>query len=253
MFTEVRRFDSIDSTNSYLLDEARRSAPEGLVAVADHQLAGHGRRDRPWIAPPGSSLLASVLLRPALAPEELHLIGVAAALATADACDAVAGVRPRFKWPNDLLVGERKLAGVLSEAVLEGSRVEAVVVGVGLNLRWPQGPPPELAETAVSLEDAAALQRRKEGALVVDEVLYGYLSALEHRYRGLPAPGGAIQMAEYARSCDTLGRRVRVDLASGAILGTARRLDSSGRLVVEADAGETAVAAGDVVHLRAFE
>src|SRR4051812_27340870 len=107
-------------------------APEGLAAVADHQTAGRGRLGRAWVAPPGASLLLSVLFRPDLAPERLHLTTAAVALAAAEACEAVAGVLPVLKWPNDLLVGDRKLAGVLAE-----SRLPAVVVGIGLNVNWP--------------------------------------------------------------------------------------------------------------------
>ena len=98
-----------------LLDEARTGAPEGLVAVADHQTAGRGRLDRTWEAPPGSSLLVSVLLRPALDADEAHRVVMAAALALADAVGEVAGFTPDLKWPNDLVVGERKLAGLLAE------------------------------------------------------------------------------------------------------------------------------------------
>ncbi len=117
----VRRFASIDSTNRWVLDEARAGAPEGLVAVADHQAAGRGRRGRTWEAAPGSSLLVSVLLRPgawrpALGPDRVHLLTMAAGLALADAVGLVAGIEAGLKWPNDLVVGDRKLAGLLAEA-----------------------------------------------------------------------------------------------------------------------------------------
>ncbi len=134
---DVRRFDEIDSTNTYLRDQARQGAAEGLVAVADHQTAGRGRLDRRWESPPGATLLASVLFRPACAPADLHLCTGAVALAAADACGEVAGVDPELKWPNDLLVGGAKLAGVLAEAEFAGRPAGAVVVGIGLNVAWP--------------------------------------------------------------------------------------------------------------------
>ncbi|HLI72506.1 MAG TPA: biotin--[acetyl-CoA-carboxylase] ligase [Acidimicrobiales bacterium] len=136
----VRRFDEIDSTQRYVVDEARRGAPAGLVAVAGHQSAGRGRLGRRWEAPAGSNLLMSVLLRPALALGELHLCTVAVALAAADACASAAGLDAQLKWPNDLVVGDRKLAGILAEAAAgssPGASVEAVVVGLGLNVGWP--------------------------------------------------------------------------------------------------------------------
>ena len=113
---DVRRFEEIDSTNAYLRREARAGAPEGVVAVADHQSAGRGRMDRRWESPPGASLLVSVLFRPEFDPSELHLCTAALALAAAEACRRVAGVDAVIKWPNDLLVGNAKLAGVLAEA-----------------------------------------------------------------------------------------------------------------------------------------
>ena len=137
---DIHWLDEVDSTNTYVRDRARRGAPAGLVVVADHQTAGRGRLDRRWESPPGANLLASVLLRPDCAAEDVHLCAGAVALAGADACREVAGVEPVLKWPNDLLVGGAKLAGVLAEAEFEGTDLRAVVVGIGLNVAWP-GPP----------------------------------------------------------------------------------------------------------------
>jgi biotin-[acetyl-CoA-carboxylase] ligase BirA-like protein len=134
---DVRWFEEIDSTNTYLRQQAAEGAPEGLVAVADHQSAGRGRLDRRWEAPAGASLLMSVLFRPEFDPSELHLCTGAVALAAAEACRDVAGVGPVLKWPNDLLVGEAKLAGVLAEAEFAGDALASVVVGIGINVAWP--------------------------------------------------------------------------------------------------------------------
>ncbi len=128
----MRRFARLDSTNRHVLDQARRGAPQGLVAVADHQTAGRGRLGREWVSPPGASLLASVLWRPELPVERLHLLTFAMGLAAAAACQRVARFRPGLKWPNDLVVDGAKLAGVLAEADLP-----VVVVGIGVNLDWP--------------------------------------------------------------------------------------------------------------------
>ena len=134
---EIHWLDEVDSTNTYALDRARRGAPAGLVAVADHQTAGRGRLDRRWESPPGANLLASVLLRPGFAGDEVHLCAGAVALAAADACGVVAGVDPTLKWPNDLLLDGAKLAGVLAEAEFAGPVPTAVVVGIGINVAWP--------------------------------------------------------------------------------------------------------------------
>src|SRR5438067_1956480 len=141
MLGPVELAGEVDSTNRALLDRARDGAPHGLVLVADHQTAGRGRLGRTWEAAPGSALLVSVLLRPAIAPDELHLVTVAGALAACDACAEVAGVDVGVKWPNDVVVEDGKLAGLLAESLVVSSEVEAVVLGMGLNLR--SGPLPE--------------------------------------------------------------------------------------------------------------
>src|SRR5262249_52166016 len=129
-FRDIRWFSSIDSTNRYLLAEALGPdpAPEGVVAVADDQTAGRGRHGRTWSAAPGAALLVSVLLRPRLPPERMHLVTLAAAVAATEAVRAIGGFTTLIKWPNDLVVDDQKLAGILAEANSTG----AVVVGMGL-------------------------------------------------------------------------------------------------------------------------
>ena len=214
-FTDVRRFEEIDSTNRYLLDEARAGAPDFAVAVADHQTAGRGRMGRTWEAPAGAALLCSVLLRPDLPPERLHLVTAAVALAARDALDG----KPDLKWPNDLLVDDRKLAGVLAEADLP-----AVVVGIGINVTWA---PPGAACVGPDADRDAVLSR----FLHALDALYGRWDEVAARYRD---------------ECATVGRRVRVELADETFEGVAEDLTPDGHLVV---AGRV-VHAGDVVHLR---
>jgi BirA family transcriptional regulator, biotin operon repressor / biotin---[acetyl-CoA-carboxylase] ligase len=223
-FADIRRYAAIDSTNRYLLDCAAAGEPEGVVAVADEQTAGRGRLDRSWLAPPGAALLVSVLLRPRLPIDRLHLVTLAAALAAIDAVTALATVDARLKWPNDVVIGDRKLAGILAESDGAG----AIVVGMGLNVRGDWFPP-ELEATAT----ACAVDR--------DELLTGWLRALDTRLDSLD---GVVRDAR-AHSA-TLGRRVRVELAHDSFEGVARDLTPEGYLVVDG----RVVTAGDVVHLR---
>ncbi len=265
-FETVRRFAELDSTNRYLLDLARAGAPEGAVAVADYQSAGRGRLGRRWEAPPGSNLLASVLLRPVLAVEELHLCTVAVALAAADACGRGAGVTPELKWPNDLMVGGRKVGGILAEAipaeavppaaVPAGSPLgPAVVVGLGLNVRWP---PPDTGQEKAPGEGpdevaAAATSLWRETGVEHDPlaVLGLVLTGLEGRLVDLGDRAGRRRLAgEYRRRCGTVGKTVRVSLAGEAFTGTATDITLEGHLVVDVGACFRTVAAGDVVHLR---
>jgi BirA family biotin operon repressor/biotin-[acetyl-CoA-carboxylase] ligase len=253
-FTDVRRFDSIDSTNRYLLDEARDGAPEGVVAVADHQTAGRGRLGRTWEAPAGANLLASVLLRPDIDLGDRHLATTAVALAAVDAIGAVGLAGVGIKWPNDLVdpVG-RKIAGVLAEADLSsagapGGLPAPVVVGIGINVNWPGDDadlPPELRGLAVSL-------RQLSGTAVDREALLdALLEALGSRVDDLDSPGGRARLAtDLRRICTTVGTRVRVDLADESFEGTATGISPAGHLTVETDGGTRLVVAGDVVHVR---
>lgn len=257
-FTEVRWFESLDSTNRYLLDEARHGASEGLVVVADSQTAGRGRLGRRWEAPPGDNLLVSVLLRPDLPDNARHLASAVVALAAADACAAATGVSVRIKWPNDLLVGDRKLAGVLAEADIGTGAGQAagtpapIVVGIGINVGWPiwtaeaHGLSSELAASATSL--------LRETGEVVDRyrLLDDLLRSLDPRVAELATSQGRdSQAAEFRDRCATLGSRVRVEMADGSMDGTAVDITSDGHLVVELDDGERrTIVAGDVVHVR---
>jgi BirA family biotin operon repressor/biotin-[acetyl-CoA-carboxylase] ligase len=238
---DVHRFDEIDSTNTYLRTLARDGAPEGTVAVADHQLAGRGRLDRKWEAPPGASLLTSILFRPTFDPSELHLCTAAVALAAAEACREVAGVGPVIKWPNDLLVAESKLAGVLAEVEFEAGGINAVVVGIGINVDWPG--PPNVGGTCLNDLAAAPVDR--------ELLLEALLRALSPRRSQLDSVEGRMAVAaELRERCATLGQRVRVELAAEAVVGQATEVDSAGHLVIQTAQGPRTVAAGDVVHLR---
>ena len=254
-FADVRRFESIDSTNRYLLDEARAGAPDGVVAVADHQTAGRGRLGRSWEAPPGANLLLSVLLRPALEPADRHLATTAVALAALDAIGAL-GLEEAvgIKWPNDLVDGGgRKLAGVLAETdLLPASGSEGfpapIVVGIGINVNWPDGDadlPPELRGLAVSLRMLAGAPVDRERLL--DELL----AALDPRTADLGLPAGRQRLSQGLLAvCTTIGTRVRVDLADGSFEGTAAAISPEGHLLVASDGVTRTVVAGDVVHVR---
>ncbi len=260
------------STNADALALARDGAAEGIVVVSDHQSAGRGRRDRHWVAPPGGSLLVSVLLRP---PTTVAgAVSMAAAVAMAEAVEAAAAVTAQLKWPNDLVVatpdGERKLAGLLAEAdwpagstISGGYRAPAaheravVVVGVGLNVSWPvwaDDPGDGDAAIEPALHEVAGLATALNwlGA-EVDRVdlLVAFLRRLDDLYAALLREGADGLLSAWRDRSATLGRRVRVDLGADDVEGTAVDVTGEGHLVVEADTGERrTLAVGDVVHLR---
>jgi BirA family biotin operon repressor/biotin-[acetyl-CoA-carboxylase] ligase len=251
-FTDIRRFSSIDSTNRYLLEQARAGAVDGTVAVASHQTAGRGRLGRTWEAPPGSNLLVSVLLRLDLPVGERSLIAAAVALAAVDAARVVAATDLGIKWPNDLLAPDgRKVAGVLSEADLTAASKGGplpVVVGIGINSNWPLDQdelPSDLAGAATSLAQLAG------HAVDLDALLEELLSALEGRLGGLETPRGRTGLAHELRlRCTTIGTVVRVELAGEQFEGTAVGLSPEGHLIVDHGGKARAVIAGDVVHVR---
>ena len=277
-FAEVRWFEALDSTNRYLLNEARRGAAEGLVVVADHQSAGRGRLGRRWEAPRAANLLVSVLLRPRLPIDARHLASAVVALAAADACEALSGVAVDVKWPNDLLVGGRKLAGVLAEADVGAEDRSPIVVGIGINVAWPPPPsgdqtapaatPDTAPETAPETAPDAASPLRSEVSDLADmatsllresgrpvdraRLLEHLLVGLEPRVAALDSPGGRSgQAADLQDRCSTIGARVRVDTATASFVGTAVAVTVEGHLVVDVDhEGPRTVVVGDVIHLR---
>jgi BirA family biotin operon repressor/biotin-[acetyl-CoA-carboxylase] ligase len=249
-FTDLRWVSETGSTNADLMTEALGGAPDGVVLVADYQTAGRGRLDRRWVAPPGASLLVSVLVRPALSVEDVHLVTTAMALAAAVACEVTAGVSPDLKWPNDLLEpgGSRKLGGILAESVVHGAGVDAVVVGLGLNVDWPAETPSELTDLAVALSH---LSDRVPDRVAL---LAAMLRDLDRTLGLLHSPEGRAELvALYRRRCATVGRWVRVERVDSVVAGRAVDVTDSGHLVVEVDRERIEVVVGDVVHLRDLE
>ena len=228
--------DETGSTNTDALRLAEEGAPEWTVVSTGHQTAGRGRIGRSWADEPGSSLLVSVLLRPTLPPDRAPVLSLLAAVAMIDA----AGLPSmRSKWPNDLMVGDRKVGGILAEASIADGSVRHVVIGLGLNVS-SSGLPGDRASTSLVEEGADPNPER---------ILRDYLSELADAYANPEFPAGLVD--RYAAHCVTVGRRVRAVVEDGEeVEGVASRLDENGGLVVETDTGTRAVSFGEVTHLR---
>jgi BirA family biotin operon repressor/biotin-[acetyl-CoA-carboxylase] ligase len=242
---EVRVLEHTPSTNADVAAAARDGAAEGLVVVTQDQTAGRGRLDRSWQSPAGAGLAVSVLLRPdAVAGRRWPWLPLLTGVAVRTALREVAGLDVTLKWPNDVLVGGRKIAGILLERV-DTTAGPAAVVGVGLNVAMSpeQLPVPEATSLAV------------EGADVDPaELLVVLLTRFAQSYGGWTAAAGdpaAGLRDEYVAACGTIGAAVRVSMPDGTdTTGTATGVDDSGRLEVDTGDATLVVGAGDVVHLR---
>lgn len=248
-FSNVVRFDVVDSTNRYLSERARAGAPEGLVAVADEQRSGRGRLGRAWVANRGEALLCSLLFRPPLASSELFVVPMLVSLAASDAAAELSGVAIGLKWPNDLVYADRKLGGVLAEVVDgSGERPTALVVGLGINIVWSEGWRSRLEDAAMEPVGLAEIAGRP---IERDNLLAAFLSTVDRRYASIAVDGTTLAIVrEYAARCETIGRRVHVTTASSTFTGRAVALADDGRLLVESDSGVVSLEAADVVHLR---
>jgi BirA family biotin operon repressor/biotin-[acetyl-CoA-carboxylase] ligase len=220
----------VDSTQRYAAGLADSGAVDGTVVTAEAQTAGRGRRGRVWRDAPGASVLMSVILRTTLPPARLPTLSLAAGVAVAESLGAVAGIDARLKWPNDVLVHGRKIAGVLLER-----HGEAVILGIGINVTR-DAVPAELAAQATSIEAEGARADRDAIVAAVAEAAARWRTRLE-------TDGFDPVRARWTALAAMLGGRVTADGVAGTALG----LDEDGALLIETASGPTRVLAGDVV------
>jgi BirA family biotin operon repressor/biotin-[acetyl-CoA-carboxylase] ligase len=248
----MQYWPEVDSTNAALLRLATAGAPEGTVAVADAQTAGRGRLGKSWVSPPGVNLYLSVLLKPSIQFAEARLLTLIGSLAVADAIEAE-GVKAQVKWPNDVLVADKKIAGVLAEVRVRDGRVgvEHLILGVGVNLNIDRPNMEYLlgdaARSATSLREALGheVDRTAFAALLLEK--------LEKRYCDFLSAGKPPLLKEW-RSRSFLGRRVSVREADMHVEGVALDLDEQGCLLVTLDDGSSVrVREGEVVPLARTE
>jgi len=232
-------YTCIDSTNRAGKALAQQGAAEGTLIIADEQTAGRGRLERPWLAPRGTSLLFSLVLRPHLEVRLAQGLTMIAGLAVQEAIRDVCGLPARLKWPNDIMLHGRKAGGILTEMSSTGHRLDYVVVGIGLNVNLPlHSLPPEFQATCIQHELGRPVPRLP--------LLQHILAHLERRYAALQRGRWPVQ--EWAAALETLGQRVELRTAGQPVRGLALRVDEDGALLVHLDNGETQrVLVGDIV------
>lgn len=235
------RHKTLASTN----DEAKRLAalgePEGAVVVADTQTAGRGRSGRAWITPPGAAIAMSIILRPHILPAHTTQIALLGGLAAREGIFRVTGLPAQIKWPNDVLVRGKKVAGVLAEAAFDGERTEYVVLGIGVNVN--DGPPPDLSleypATSLAAETGSEVER--------DSVMGAILSALNDHYSQLGTPVLTAALSEHLAM---RGQAVQVIGVTETITGQLEGVTGEGALVVRLNNGEIRMILAGDVHLR---
>ncbi|WP_217428254.1 biotin--[acetyl-CoA-carboxylase] ligase [Microlunatus speluncae] len=246
-----RRVDVVaetGSTNADLAARARAGEPSGTVLIADHQTAARGRLGRSWSAPAGTSIGLSMLVRPeAVPPERWTWLPLVAGIAVSESLQRAAKLPAELKWPNDVLVRDRKISGILAERIEPAGADSGAgcVIGIGINVGLSAEDLPVPTATSIRLQpDAAPVGR--------DRMIITVLNAFALLYRQWSeATDDTALAAAYLARCGTIGRRVRVLLAGKPdVVGDAEAIDTAGRLVVGTPAGRVTFGAGDIVHLR---
>lgn len=239
-------YDSIGSTNDEAKLLARSGAPHGTVLIAGHQTAGRGRLGRSFQSPADMGIYLSVILRPQCPPQALMHLTCAAAVAMCDAVQEVSGLHPGIKWTNDLVIGSRKLGGILTELSVDpitGNTAYAIV-GVGINCKQKtEDFPPELQDMAISLSDAAkkSIDRAALAAAMVQAL---------HRMDTALLTGRAAMMERYRKHCITIGKQIVLLRGEKRQYGTALSVDEEGGLVVQFQSGEVQTVSSGEVSVR---
>lgn len=230
---EIISYAETGSTNDVALNLAAGGAREGTLVVAESQTRGRGRRDRKWLSPMGTSILASLVLRPPITAYEAQSITITTAAAVAQAIRNITQIPASIKWPNDVIIGHRKVSGILTEMRTEKGWVSFMVVGIGVtvNIRRERLPA-EIKDIATSL--SAELGHNVSRIALLQEIL----RQLEQRYVKVKERETDTLIAEWKDLLVTIGRNVRINLPRRVITGRAVDIDETGALLIQTDTGQ---------------
>ncbi|TAL28404.1 MAG: biotin--[acetyl-CoA-carboxylase] ligase, partial [Nitrospirae bacterium] len=250
---EIIFFESIDSTNALAMELAEKGAVHGTVIIADRQAKGKGRLGRTWVSPPKSNIYMSVILRPELEPKNATLLTIMAATACAHAirnssrCDSLpTGLRVKIKWPNDLMLSNKKLGGILTEMKSDPDRILFAVIGIGINVNSKiKDFAPEIQDIATSIKEE--LGKMQSRTVLIAEIL----KEMERWYKVLIRDGRKPLLEEWKNLSSTLGRKVKVIAGRETFIGVAEDIDDEGLLILRLPSGGLKkISAGDLTMLR---
>jgi len=246
MGKKIHHFQTVDSTNSKAYQLALNGAEEGEVILSESQEKGRGRMGRQWFSPPSLNLYLSIILRPIIPPPQVPLITLMAAVATADAIQKFSGIIPQIKWPNDILLKGRKVAGLLNEIHSEMDRIHFVILGIGVNLNTDE------KKFSKEIRSIATSLKIEMGQTVSRKVfLQSLLLEMERWYSIFLEEGSTVILNAWRDRADIKGRQVKVTSFGETVVGTAIDVDSDGALILETGGGkQRRVMAGDIEYKK---
>ncbi|MEW6213975.1 MAG: biotin--[acetyl-CoA-carboxylase] ligase [Nitrospirota bacterium] len=239
-------YEVVSSTNTIAAELAQKGATEGAVVLADSQIKGRGRHGRLWVSPPGVNIYMSIILRPKIEPKDSTLITIMAAVGCATALRRVTGLNVTIKWPNDLMVSDKKIGGILTEMKIDHNRIIFAIIGIGININIDVDTfPDDLRGIATSIKNETGISYSR--AVIIAETL----NEIDHWYRILKGMGRRILLSEWQKLTSTLGREVRVTVGKETFAGLAESIDDEGMLILRLPTGELErISSGDLTILR---
>lgn len=242
---EIFFYETVGSTNTIASDLAEKTI-EGAVVIADSQQKGRGRLGRKWESPPGVNIYMSIILRPKIESKEATLITIMAAVACATALRRVTGLHVTIKWPNDLMVSDKKIGGILSELKTDHGRIISAIVGIGMNVNVGiDAYPADVQEIATSVKNETGMSYSRE--VVISEIL----NEIDYWYKILNGMGKGILLLEWQKLTSTLGREVKVTVGKETFTGLAESIDSEGMLILRLPSGMLKkINSGDLTILK---
>ncbi|MGZ8939243.1 MAG: biotin--[acetyl-CoA-carboxylase] ligase [Limisphaerales bacterium] len=242
---DIRVFQETTSTNDVADKLGRDGVKEGVVVFAESQTKGRGRLGRNWVSSQGKGLWFSVLLRPSVSPQAATQMTIASATALARALKQAAGINCEIKWPNDILVKDRKLCGILTEMTAEVDKINYIILGIGVNVNFTETDfPADLRKIATSLaiETGRKFKRTEVAAVILRELNRDYLRLKSGEFQAVAD--------EWEENCNTIGRNVEISTGHRVVHGRAESLDSEGALLVRTQHGHLERIIGGDVTLR---